>query len=90
MVLFVTQCSISKFVECEAPTCNNIPGGVVVPAGDNECCPTCGCRLGNKIYRVGKSFSAPDGCNTWYECIKPAGFIVMYIIYIVSMIMPIA
>ena len=75
MMLFIMQCSTSKFVECETPTCNNNPGGVVVPAGEDECCPTCGCRRGNNIYRVGQSFSAQDGCNTWYECIKPAGFI---------------
>ena len=63
----------SQLVDCERPSCN-FPGGVVVPAGEDECCPTCGCNFGNGTYRVGDSFPAGDGCNTWYECIEPSWF----------------
>ena len=54
-----TDCAL---VDCETPSCD-FPGGVVVPAGEDECCPTCGCRFGNDTYRVGDSFPAGDGCN---------------------------
>ena len=71
----------SQLVDCESPSCDFL-GGVVVPAGEDECCPTCGCRWGNNTYTVGESFSAGDGCNIWYGCIDlnlgcTAGVIVM-------------
>ena len=57
---------LSQLVDCAPATCDFL-GGVVVPAGEDECCPTCGCRWGNNTYRVGESFPAGDGCNQWYE-----------------------
>ena len=54
----------SQLVDC-APTQCDFTGGAVIPAGEDECCPTCGCMSGGTTYRVGESFPAGDGCNGW-------------------------
>jgi hypothetical protein len=52
-------------VTCPAnPTCP-FPTGVVVPAGPDECCTSCGCDIGGgKVVRIGDSYKQDcNGCS---------------------------
>ena len=56
---------LSQLRPCSSPLCYP-PFGYIPPLGPGECCPSCACRYGGKVYKVGQGFPSTDGCNTWY------------------------
>ena len=66
----------SQAVLCLKPNCTS---NDIIPPGPDECCGTCGCRYGGKLYSPGETFPSTDGCNTWWDILfyTCTGYIIM-------------